>query len=369
MIMDQRSWTQTDLARELGVSQTWVSQASRGERDPGLARATEYLGRVGWKVHITPKIDGGDPVKRREFMTAVASVTFAPSPRTGPYEDPLYVHEIAKKLDHMRDEQGGVPLVSTALRHIQRIRRAINSADPALQSASSELARKASLILFDAKKRQTAEQAGGLALALARKAGYTEGAAYAFENLCTFSQRVDAHRAATYAERGLRLPGLSDEHRARLNVRLGTSLARTRGHGVQRLTLDALDQAQSIDGMSSATKAMIMGNVGIALRRLGLYDGANTSLAESVRLFRDSPHMHSLYLAHQIKSALASSEPTLAADRMFALTRLVPLIASARLEEHIREILAAAAHWADVPEIRAAGGQLRAVALPSPTGT
>lgn len=43
--MEQKGWTQTDLARELGVSQAWVSEMSRGQKDTGMAKAVNLLAR------------------------------------------------------------------------------------------------------------------------------------------------------------------------------------------------------------------------------------------------------------------------------------------------------------------------------------
>ncbi|MFE0149644.1 helix-turn-helix domain-containing protein [Nonomuraea sp. NPDC059007] len=67
-IMEQRRWTQAQLAEALGVSQTWVSHVSRGMRDTTMGKAIELLSRVGWQVRISPEVE--EPVERREFLTA-----------------------------------------------------------------------------------------------------------------------------------------------------------------------------------------------------------------------------------------------------------------------------------------------------------
>lgn len=362
MIMRERGWSQTDLARELGVSQVWVSNVTRGQRDPGLARSAGYLARVGWEIRLCPARVEEDPVKRREFMAATASVAFVPAQKVGPFQDPEYVRMLASRLDLMRDEQGGVPLVSTAMRHVNHLRQAINSRDRNLQAAASDLARKAALVLDDARELDPADQAGALALTLARRADYVEGAAHSYENLCLFSsRRGDAGRAATYAGRGLQLPELPDEHRARLNVRLAAALSRQKGYGFQRQTRAAMDEALGIDGIPPAATAVVAGNVGIAQGRLGLYEDAQKSLTEAVRIFRRTPLMYAAYLASQTKAALQAADPSMAADLMFRLARATPLVTSARVDKHVSDIMAASAQWAKVPEMRDARAQLSAV--------
>src|SRR2546426_101631 len=137
--MKSREWTQTELARELGVSQVWVSQVSREQRDTGIIKASRLLARVGWELRITPIGEEEDPVKRRSFIAAAASVTLVPSAKTGPYQDPDYLRALATQLLETRNEIGGVPLVSTAVRHLGKIGQAINVRDRNLQVAAAGL--------------------------------------------------------------------------------------------------------------------------------------------------------------------------------------------------------------------------------------
>jgi transcriptional regulator with XRE-family HTH domain len=117
-IMTRKGWSQVDLAAELGVSQSWVSQTSRGVKDSGIAKVQRLLDRIGWEVRITPKTEE-DPVKRRDFVTAVGSIAFVSSPKVGPYQDPEYVRALADRLARDRYEQGGIPVASTAIRHMK----------------------------------------------------------------------------------------------------------------------------------------------------------------------------------------------------------------------------------------------------------
>src|SRR4051794_31471038 len=95
-IMDRHGWSQMDLAAELGVSQSWVSQTSRGVKDSGIAKVQRLLDRIGWDIHITPKTED-DPVKRRNLVAAVGSIALAPSPKVVPYQDPQYVRALAER--------------------------------------------------------------------------------------------------------------------------------------------------------------------------------------------------------------------------------------------------------------------------------
>jgi predicted XRE-type DNA-binding protein len=367
LIIEQRGGSQGDLGRALGVTQKWVSNVILGKRDPGITRTAGYLARVGWEVRMAPRGED-DPVKRRNFLAGVTSVTFVPSPQASPFQDPEYVAGLAARLDHMCDEIGGIPLVSTALRHFRSVQGAINSQDRELQVAASDLARKASRVLYDAKRFDATQNAGTFALSLAQKADYTEGMAHSFANLCTFNvsdsnNRIDAPRAVNYAQLALKLPELTEEHRARLNVRLATALTKMPVKPTHVVGL--LDKAREATELSRNTTGMIMGNAGLSLGRLRRYDDAYESLDKAIALFSGNPHMQSMYLAVQIATALDASEPSMAADRMRVLSHVAPLVTSARLDQRVGEILVKSSRWADSSEMRDSRDQLR-VAVPLP---
>jgi transcriptional regulator with XRE-family HTH domain len=106
LIMEQRGWTQLDLARELGISQPFVSNLLSGKRETGFTKAIQFFDRVDWQVRISPKSEDDDPVKRREFVTAAASVAFVPSSTVGPYQDPSYLRVLARRTARDRYERG-----------------------------------------------------------------------------------------------------------------------------------------------------------------------------------------------------------------------------------------------------------------------
>ncbi|MEV5708556.1 helix-turn-helix transcriptional regulator [Actinoallomurus sp. NPDC052274] len=362
LIMKGRGWSQLRLARELGVSQVWVSQVSREQRDTGIMKASRLLARVGWELCITPIGEEEDPVKRRSFIAAAASVTFMPSAKVGPYQDPQYLRALATQLRTTRYEIGGVPLAATALRHLGKIGQSINASDPDLQVASAGLARAASVVLYDARMFEKSESAGNLALVLAKRADHLEDTAHAFELLSQVSSyRGDYRRAAMYAQRGLGLPALTDECKARLSVRLGVSLAKTKVGGTERRSRTLLDVAHGYDGSSSGTTAMILGSSGIVLSSLGHHEEGERYLDEAVHRFQGIPLLHGLWLGESAHAAIRAADPNRAAHHMQIVARLAPLITSSRFDQKVDEILAVSARWASVPEMRDAREQLRTI--------
>jgi tetratricopeptide (TPR) repeat protein len=334
-------------------------------RPPHIARTAGYLARVGWEVRIAPRGED-DPVKRRNFLAGVTSVTFVPSPQASPFQDPEYVAGLAAQLDNTYQVIGGVPLVSTAVRYVHGVQGVIKSRDNRrLQIAASELVRKASLILFDACRFGDAQKTGEIALSLAQKAEYAEGSAAAFTHLSCLNsgERRNLPLAATYARQGLKLPELGDEQRARLTIRLASAL--TQSSRTQRASRSMLDQARSFDGLPTNATAMVHGNAGISLARLGRYEEADTFLGKAVQLFSPSPLLQSSYLSSQIIADLSAFEISRAAVRMQALSHIAPLVTSAKLSRKVREILVKSSQWADSPEMRDARDQLR-VAVPLP---
>ncbi len=360
-IMESNGWSQTDLARELGVSQVWVSEVSRGIKDTTFTKAVGLLARVGWEVRLSPRAE--DPVQRREFMAAAASVIFVPSPKTSPYQDAAYVAALAGVLARNRYELGGMPLVASAMGHISRIETAVrdNNCLPSLQKAASRLANQAALVLYDAGKLGVADRAEALSLELATRAGAHNAQARAYDGLSRISlYRGDPSRAAAYAQRGLKLPDVTNGQRAALNMRLGRSLALIPG---QRMaSRSALDQARAVGGLSPFEEAALVGDVGIGFGQLRVYREAGALLSEAAESIGQwSPLFQAQYLGRQIQTALRASDPAFAADRMMELARALPLVASARVNTRATEILRMSTHWSRVPEICQAREHLQAV--------
>ena len=191
LIKDQNGWTQDDLARELDLSQGMISLLINGKRDLAIGKLIRLLSRIGWEVRISPKAKENGPVERRSFLTIAASVAFVPAPKSTPYENPEFVRGLAERLSVSYEQLGGIPLASTALRHVKHIEGAINSRGRELQEAAAELARISSQVLYDAKRLDAATKTGILTLAFARRANFTQGIAWAYENLCVFTTSSD----------------------------------------------------------------------------------------------------------------------------------------------------------------------------------
>ncbi len=361
LIMKERGWTQSELATELGMSQEWVSKVSRGKTDTGIAKAAKLLARVGWEVRISPKSE--DPVERREFIAAAASVIFVPSAKASPYQDPGYLRTLTKSIARNRYELGGIPLAPAAATHAACLQEALtNSRDSALQSAASELLDQASLVLYDAGKLTQADQVGGLALSFALRGRDIEGQARAHDSLSRISlYRGDYARGVIFAQRGLQLPGISNGQRASLNMRLGRSLALIPGQ--EAASRDALDHALGIDGLSPFTKSAVLGDVGIAFGHLRQYRQAGALLTEATDAIAQwSPLFQAQYLGRQVQTALRASDIDFAADRIRQLARALPFVTSDRVNKRVHEILRASAKWGSTREMGLARQQLRSVA-------
>lgn len=359
-IMTRRGWSQTELAAELGVSQSWVSQTSRGVKDSGIAKVHRLLGRIGWEVRIAP-ITEDDPVKRRDFVTAVGSIAFVPSPKVGPYQDPLFVRTIADRLARDRYEQGGIPVTSTAMRHMKKVSSAISSRDRELQSAASALACETARVFYDSRRYDVARRAGSFALDLARRAGDVGAQADACSALSRISiDQGHGDRGIACARQGLALPDLPAPQRAWLRLRLARSLALVPGR--ERAARDRLAELNEAEGLSEYERADMKGNVGVALARMRAYPDAHAAIAEAVTIStRCSPLLLVAYTAWQVEAALGGGEPLMAAERMIALARIAPMVSSARVNSHITSILAMSGRWSGVAELRRAREHLQSV--------
>lgn len=353
-VMDHHGWSGARLARELGTSQPWVSMVLSGRRDPGLGRAAELLARAGWELQLVPS--GKDPVKRRSFLLAAASVAFVPSPAATPYTSPAYLDGLTARLAHNEAQMGGAPLSREAIRHVTRAMPAAQAGSAPLQAAASRLCRQAALILHDVRQLGRAEQIAATALALACSAGDLTAQARALDTLSLITAHLPDGRGAAYARRGLNLPGTDTGDRAALTARLGRSLALQPGQvRPARISLeDALALAED-----AGQSAEITGNAGIGFTDLGMPGRAERYLDTAVTLTASSPFLSSLYTARLAKTAIRARQPEQVAQKMIALAGLAPLVDSPRLAIHLRHIYDGTGQWAQIREVRDARDALR----------
>lgn len=364
LIMNERGWTQVRLAAELDISQPRVSRLISGERDLKINDAADLLSRVGWQVRMTPLGEDSDPVKRRDFnakfVAAVAGVTFVPFAKHGPYEDAGYVQTLANRIDAAYETQGGNSVVPIALRHVSKVYPAVNGRSVELKSASSDLARKASQILYDADQLQRAEHVGRIALDLARQAGDSKLQADAYANLSMIaSAQGHPDRSAEYARKGLQVNDLSPFDYLWLQIRKARALACIEGQ--YHASRDAIDQAcYHLDGAGDFERLpSVIGNIGIALGNIGLHEDGFTELDHSVRLLEPiSPLMHGLYLGRQIQIVLRAEDPSRAAHLISSLAHVAPLLSSRQLNICMADILRKSKPWRSVGEMRDAREQL-----------
>jgi transcriptional regulator with XRE-family HTH domain len=367
-IMQANGWSQSQLARELGVPRDWISKIKRGDRDPSIGRLSQLLTGIGWEVVIRPKREKV-PVKRREFVAAAASVMFVPSPKVGPYEDPTNVHELAQRLAHARYEHGGGSIAATAMKHIRRIEPVVTGRDKKLQAAASDLAAESTWTLSDAHHFDAGENVGRLALELAKRSENPDAQSRAYSALTQLnSEWGRADRALMYAKSGVQLPEVPETQQAWMRLRRARTLTLVRGQ--ENAARDEIESVygplrdRGFPGQSSFDVADMMACIGVALNRIGVHADAHGMLNEAVALLGDSsPNPQCQRLAQQALAALRMSQPALAAEHMLDLARVAPLVNSRWLDGDLREVLAESARWATVPEIRDARGQLKALVL------
>jgi tetratricopeptide (TPR) repeat protein len=343
-------------------------EGRRGDRDPSIGRLSRLLAGIGWEVVIRPKREKF-PVKRREFVTAAASVMFVPSPKVGPYEDPTNVREPAEGLAHARYEHGGGAVAATAMKHIRRIEPAVAGRDKQLQAAAADLAVESVWTLNDAHHFDAGENIGRLALELAKRSERPDAQSRAYSALAALNtERGRADRAMIYVKNGAQLPEVPENQQAWLRLRKARTLALVRGQG--NVSRDEMENVygplrdRGFPGQSPFDVADMMASIGIALNRIGVYAEAHRVLDEAITLLgSSSPNPQSHRLAQQVLAALRMSQPSLASDHMLALARVAPLVNSRWLDDDLRDVLAESARWASVPEIRDARNQLKALVL------
>jgi transcriptional regulator with XRE-family HTH domain len=371
LIMEERGWTQTRLGRELGKDQPWVSRVARGVYDPGTRAARALLAKVGWELRIAPKTEEDDPVKRREFVAGTASVLFVPSPKTTPFHDPSYVGLLTRRTARINNEIGGDSLSATLLAQARKIQAASTAGGRELYLAASEFLRRGAYVLRQAGNTDAALKFAENALVHARRAGNSDeqaAAYFALGFICGFKGnhgitnafKGSAGQAVMFAQRGLRLPDITDESRAFLNACLARGFANTPGHERQART--AIEQVLSIDSLAAVERADVMGIAGNALRDARAYREALELLDDAARLSAPvSPFYQAVYLADQVQIALSTREPSRAASVMQTLAYVVPLVDSTEVTRQVQHILNLSKPWATAPEIRTAREQLQAV--------
>jgi transcriptional regulator with XRE-family HTH domain len=354
VVMADRGWSASRLARELGTSQPWVSMVLSGKRDPGTRRAAALLKTAGWELALVPSGDD-DPMKRRNFLMAAATVALVPgSGPTNPYTSATYVDGLAARLAAHEAQLGGAPLAREAARHASKVIPVARAGSPALQAAASRLCHQSALILHDVRQLGQAETTARAALSLGLAAGDVPASASACDVLSMTTAHLPDGRGARYAQRGLGLPELPAAERAALSARLGRSLALAGRTGAARASLDqALELA---DGSAEVT-----GNAGIGLTDLGLTGQADDCLTTAARMTAGQPFIHALYVARLAKAALRARNPGLTAQRMTTLAALVPLVDSPRLTIHARHLVDGTRIWEPIPEVRDARDALHEV--------
>lgn len=74
-VRDAHGWTQAELGRQIGYSQSWVSRTLGGQQALTTDQAQQVAVRLGVPAHLW----GGDPATRREFAQLTASIGLGPA--------------------------------------------------------------------------------------------------------------------------------------------------------------------------------------------------------------------------------------------------------------------------------------------------
>ena len=367
MIMAERGWTQTELGRQLGRDQTWVSRAIAGHRDLRTREASKFLATVGWKLYISPESDGketeDDPVKRREFVAGLASITLIPTPRTTPFHDPSYVNLLTQEIFQTHNQIGGDSLAARVLGFAHKVGRASAGGGRELQSAASDFMRNGAYVLRQAGRPDMAIRLANDAIRYAGQTSDADRQAWAYSALiwassfnASSSSEVGKNgiQAVRLAKEALKINGIGDEPRAYLNACLACGLANVPGN--ERQAQIAIEKALTVDRLSPIDQADIMGMVGSAFHDMGKRQEAFAMFDHAVhRSSNVGPFIQGSYLCNKINIAFAAREPERAAILIYDLSRIIPLVDSARIDSKIKEILQAAKPWeASVPEVRQA---------------
>jgi hypothetical protein len=241
----------------------------------------------------------------------------------------------------------------------------IKSRNEDLLVSASELTGAITQVLGDTRRFNAAESTGEFALALAQRANDAEAQGHALRNLSFISlTRGNGELGAMYAQRGLRLPGITPLLQSKLNMCLARSSALV--HGQETEARRALDNALSFEALSAFDAANNLGHVGCVLDSLQKYESAYSALDDAVAdLAQWSPLLQAQTLTRQIESVLRIPEPYKAADRMLMLGRILPFVSSVRVYEDAHGILKVSKKWEKVPEMRAAREFLRNIAPPT----
>ncbi|WP_344899982.1 helix-turn-helix transcriptional regulator [Actinomadura meridiana] len=372
-IMDRHGWTQVGLADRLGVTRGWVQHVVKGRRDPGIGSVRERLDRVGWEVVLRPK--GRHPVKRREFHEKVvkfaggaiagkaAGVMAIPGGGNSPYAEADYVFSLARRASDMRDELGGGPIASKVLTQFKGISAALPTGGKELRTSASEFSRQAAWVLYDAGRPDVARNLAGNALELASGVSDTQREAAAHALLSDlYLQENKPDRAASHAEKGLRLPEVSDGTRAPLEAYLGWALGRSSWAGYSKSrSRKLIDQARGHTSLPPLDSAWVHGVSGLVLHNVGENQQAFTSFEDAVRITEPLPatQYQANDLANAAGVALAAHELDLAAELMKALAYVAPLITSGWVDRKVVTVLRESGRWADVPEIKLARQRLK----------
>jgi transcriptional regulator with XRE-family HTH domain len=201
-----RGWSQGELARAVGYSQSWVSRVVNGQQSLTVDQVRDLTGRLGIPVHLlrfgrpaAGRGKGADPTRRRDFgrVVAAAALALPAAPRTDVDEATAPMLRAVtggqRRLDAVspsRDlARGAVAHVELTGRMLARARHTPFAAD--IAAAASEAAGFAAWLHADMGDTGSSRAHYRTAVRRARQSGHGLLDAYMLGSLASFETDAD----------------------------------------------------------------------------------------------------------------------------------------------------------------------------------
>src|SRR5690625_848594 len=222
-----RGWSQGELARAAGYSQSWVSRVVNRQQSLTVDQVREVAGRLGIPVHLlrfagsqAPE-RGAVPARRQEFGKAVAAAAIATAPapaqqHAGTDTDEPSVHMLRAITGSQRRMDAFAPsrdLAGGAIAHVELTGRTLARARgtpfaPGIAAAASEAAGFAAWLHADMDDAGSARGYYRAAVRNARLAGDPLLGAYMLGSLAAFeTDAEDAESGLALSAEAARLLG------------------------------------------------------------------------------------------------------------------------------------------------------------------
>jgi transcriptional regulator with XRE-family HTH domain len=332
-----RGWSQAELARQVGYSQSWVSRVMRGKQALTVEQAREVSRRAGIPVHLLRLGTGGEvAAKRRDFGRALAAAGLAVTATAGTDTAPA-LSAITQAQRRLESTSRARELTGAVSAHVDMSGRMLSQARrdrPGIAAAVSEAAGLAAWLSSDLRDLGSARMYYRMAVEAARQAGHDLLAGYMLGSLAAFEiEAGDSRTGLALAGRaaGEIRPCGHPSPRAWLNAieALGHAAAGD-GYGADAAlgrAADAAGSGQAHDPppwpwLFPFDMAKLAGYRALACVRLGRASDALDAFAESLRPGQPAPKQRAMIMLEaataQCQEAARGKDPA-RSDEAFAL--------------------------------------------------